>query len=323
MDTLAPHRSRTEPEASEAKQERKHHTRRLRATSFRNKAQPEEYHRHRRHAKDVVQSAIDTRPPISFDALLRRDKRSPSPSKRHASQEQRQADTHPPPQQRIAKPVTAQDVDKARKENENREAELRKNLKDVEDVAMSSTRELDDTYYSILEKASILRSTVQGLQRLAEESQKTHKTFEEDTKKLEKETQDNLNGFHNFGQQEQTIDELVKRLQDSRTKTDHLNERLESARNRVEAFEQRETEKESNRRKRWHFIWGSLAVVVLLVISILVAKNRRAVGHQLNDVGNRLAKVGDAVEDVVSPLHSRLRPSPSEDPVLQKLFDEL
>lgn len=219
--------------------------------------------------------------------------------------------------------MTAQDVEKARKENERREEELRQSLKNVEDVAMSSTRELDDTYYSILEKASILRSTVQSLQQLAEESRRMHLTFDQDTQQLEKETNDNLASFNNFEQQEETINELVQRLQASRGKTEGLNERLESARHRVEAFEQRENEKEANRRKRWHFIWGSLALVVLLVIPILVARNRRAVGHQLNDVGHRLAKMGDIVEEVAEPVKRKLRPSPSEDPYLQRLFDEL
>lgn len=323
MDTLIPQRSGTDPAATEAKSERKHHTRRLRATSFRNKAQHDEnHHRHRRHAKDVVQSAVETRPPITFDSLLRRDRRSPSPAKRQASNEQQQPNM-PAQEQVVAEPVTARDVEKARKENKEREEELRRSLKNVEDVAMSSTRELDETYYSILEKASMLRSTVQSLQQLAEESKKMQSTFEEDTQKLEKETNDNLASFNNFEQQEQTINKLVSRLQDSRTKTDHLNERLESARHRVEAFEQRENEKEANRRMRWHFIWGTLAVIVVLVASILVARNRRAVGLQMNDVGQRLAKMGDAVEEVASPLKSKLSPSPSEDPYLHKLFDEL
>lgn len=325
MDALAPQRSRTDPSATEAKTERTHKPRRLRATSFRNKAQHDEqqqHHRHRRHAKDVVQSAIDTRPPISFDTLLRRDRRSPSPKKRHASGDQQQPSPQQP-EQPTAKPVTAQDVEKARKENELREEELRQSLKNVEDVAMSSTRQLDDTYYSILEKASLLRSTVQSLQQLAEESRQAHSTFEEETQKLEKETKENLEGFNGFEQQEKTINELVERLKTSRSKTDGLNERLEAARHRVEAFEQRENEKEVSRRKRWRFIWGTLAVVVVLVVSILIARNRRAVGVQLTDVGNRLASLGDAVEEAASPLQSKLRPSPSEDPFLRELFDEL
>lgn len=328
MDALVPQRSRTDPAAAESKTDRKHQPRRLRATSFRNKGQhDEQHHRHRRHARDVVQSAIETRPPISFDTLLRRDRRSPSPSKRQGSNEQQQQQQQQTAVQAqeaaFEKSVTAQDVENARKENERRETELRQSLKNVEDVAMSSTRELDDTYYAILEKASILRSTVQSLQHLAEETRRMHTTFDEDTQKLEKETKENLDGFHDFEQQEKTINELVKRLQSSRGRADGLNGRLESARHRVEAFEQRENEQEANRRKRWHFIWGSLAVVMMLAVSILIARNRRAVGLQLNDVGNRLAKMGDAVEEVASPLQSKLRPSPSEDPYLHKLFDEL
>ena len=81
---------------------------------------------------------------------------------------------------------------------------------------MSSTRQLDDTYYAILEKASILRSTVASLQQIADESRKMHSNFQEDTSKLEQDTKQNLESFGNFEQQEKTINDLVNKLQASR-----------------------------------------------------------------------------------------------------------
>ena len=53
------------------------------------------------------------------------------------------------------------------------------------------------------------------------------------------------------------------------------------------------------------------------------SQDRRAVGQQLDTVGEKLVRLGDIAEDIVSPLNARLRPSPSEDPYLRRLFDEL
>ena len=47
-------------------------------------------------------------------------------------------------------------------------------------------------------------------------------------------------------------------------------------------------------------------------------------GKQLDSVGEQLVKLGDIADDVVvAPLSAILRPSPSEDPYLRRLFDEL
>ena len=328
MEEIAPSRSRTDPAAPEA--HRIERPRRLRATSFRPKGQHNtsnhhhHHHSHRQAAKETVQSAIELRPPINFDHLLRRDKKSPDSSRRGSGTPQRQQQLDGSASVRTApKVVKAEDVAKAKKQNAKREEELRESLKNVEEVGMSSTRQLDDTYYAILEKSSMLRSTVASLQQLADESRRMHKAFQEDTANLEKDTNQNLESFGNFDNQERTINDLVKKLQDSRGRTNTLNDRLESARLRVEAYEERESVKNKRRRYRFHVFWASLVGLILLVIAVLLARNRRAVGHQLSTVGEHLVKLGDVADDIVAPISSRLRPAPSEDPYLSKLFDEL
>ena len=200
---LSPSRSRTDPLAPQKQQHEKSHLhKRLHSNSLRHRAfNSSKEHSHRESAKEIVQSAIDLKPPISFDSLLRRDKKSPDSSRRGShlqhqqqqQQQQRQEDisqTSAEEARRAAqRKVRPEDVAKARKENARREEHLRESLNNVEEVAMSSTRQLDDTYYSILEKASILRSTVASLQQLAEESKRMHSMFMEDTTKLEQETQ--------------------------------------------------------------------------------------------------------------------------------------
>ena len=334
MAEIAPTRSRTDPPAPEQQQrsERPLIPRRLHASSLRSKGQhgsgnmQHHHHRHSRSAKETVQSAIDLRPPITFEHLLRRDKKSPDSSRRGSSipQQQQVDGAGSVPQADVPKKLARpEDVTKLKKENEKREEQLRASLKSVEEMSMSSTRQLDDTYYAILEKASILRSTVASLRQLADESRRMHASFEEDTSKLDRDTQRNLSSYGNFQQQEKTINELVTKLSDSKGRTNKLNDRLESARLRVEAFEKREDAKLAKRRVRWNIMWGTLVAVVVLVIAILLARNRRRVGRQLDTVGEHLVKLGDIAEDVMLPIHSKLRPSPSEDPYLRKLFDGL
>lgn len=329
---VAPARSRTDPPTQRPEREKSHLHRRLHANTITGKGSHSSSHRHRDKAKDTVSSAIDLRPPISFDSFLRRDKKSPDSSRRGSAgqQQQRELNEWRAKQQAQAekearRSVRPEHVEKAKALNARREEELRQSLKEVEEVGMSSTRQLDDTYYAVLEKASILRSTVASLQQLAEEAKRMHTHFQEDAETLERETRENIEGFGNFDEQEKTINELVGKLKGSKSDTDKLNERLEAARNRIEAYEKRENAKRSKRRKQWNATWGTLVGVLVLLVAVLLLKHHRHVAYQLDGVGTRLAQAGDVVESAASHLPAKLRPtpSPSEDPYLRKLFDEL
>ncbi|KAK5742527.1 hypothetical protein LTR17_003330 [Elasticomyces elasticus] len=320
LANVAPTRSRTDPPALARSSEHSHHLhKRLHSNTITGRVS---HHRHRS-AKDTVSSAIDLKPPISFDHLLRRDRKSPESSRRGSQQReeecrlQQQVQLQAEREARLR--VKPEDVEKAKAQNAKREEELRRSLKQVEELGMSSTRQLDDTYYAILEKASILRSTVASLQQLAEESKKMRGQFDEGTKKLEEDTTKTLAGFKNFDEQERTIEELVEKLKTSKSDTTKLNERLEFARKRVEAFEKREREKRSKRRKQWHATWGTLVSVIVLIVAILVFKHRRRIAEDFHLTG----ELAEGVAAVELPTAWQAKPSPSEDPYLQKLFDEL
>lgn len=273
---------------------------------------------------------MELKPPISFEHLLRREKKSPNSSRRGSdSQAQREnADSTQQQQQQremeedARRRVKIEDVEKARKDNERREEELRLSLQRVEELGMSSTRQLDDTYYTILEKASILRSMVVALQHLAEESRRMHSHFDEDTSALQRETERTIAGFGQLQEQEKNINELISKLQNSKTETQKLNERLESARNRIEVYERREHAQQSKRRKQWHATWGTLVGLVVLIVVAIVLKNHRGVARKLGTVGKTLVGLGNVAEEHISLVMPPV-PSPSEDPYLQKLFDEL
>ncbi|CAK1355745.1 unnamed protein product [Cercospora beticola] len=311
-DLMSPTRSRTDPP-----DERTHLHRRLHSSSLRNRAfTGGEKHGYRHAAKETVQSAMDLKPPISFDSLLRRDKKG-AESGRHggskhshqhrASQQQRDVDEWTRQQAQLAKKreVRPEDIEKAKKENEKREKVLRDDLALVEDVAMSSTRQLDDTYYAILEKASLLRSTVSSLQQLAEESQSMHAKFKQESAQLEQNTKTTFDSFAEFEPQEKTINGLVDQLQESKQRTDRLNDRLEAARHRMEAYEAREKQNRRTSRQRWSAVWIVLAGLIVLLIALLLARNR-----------------GTPSSNPISAV-VKLKPKLERDPILDKIFEDL
>ncbi|KAK0255687.1 hypothetical protein LTS09_009357 [Friedmanniomyces endolithicus] len=285
------------------------------------------HHRHRSRAKETVQSAIDLVPPISFEHLLRRDKKTPdssqggsaTPQQRDEAERRAQQQAQVEAERAARRRVTPQHVAKAKADNAKREEELRRSLKQVEELGMSSTRQLDDTHYAILEKAAILRSTVASLQQLAEESKRMRAQFEGDATKVEEDTAGTLAGLKNFDEQERTINELVEKLQKSKRDTAELNARLESARERVAAFERRQKEKWSKRRKQWQASWGALVGVLVLVIAVLVFKHRRRLVLEFDLTGG----LAEGVAAIRSLPVLQAKASPSQDPYLHRLFDIL
>ncbi|KAK4545612.1 hypothetical protein LTR36_002564 [Oleoguttula mirabilis] len=331
LANIAPPRSRTDPPTQRPDREKSHLHRRLHANTITGKGSHTSSHRHRDKARDTVQSAIDFKPPISFDSLLRRDKKSPESSRRGSGSQQQQRDVNEwraqqqaQAEQEARRRVRPEDVAQAKAENAAREEELRQSLKDVEEVGMSSTRQLDDTYYAILEKASILRSTVASLQQLAEASRRMQKQFQGDAQTLEQETRRNIEGFGDFEEQERAIDQLVAKLKGSKSETERLNERLEAARYSVEAYEARDMAKRAKRRKQWKATWGTVVGVLVLLVALLLLKHRRHVAYRLEGVGTTLlAEAAGELAEIPAAMLRRPAPSPSEDPYLRKLFDEL
>jgi len=292
-------------------------------------------------AKDTVQSAIDIKPPATFDYILRRgdrgdkdkdkDKRSPDSSRRGSLRANQQGQGHHGQEWDFAQQqaeaerrrIQPEDVRRLRGENERKERELQVALKRVEALGMASTRQLDDTYYSILEKAESMRNTLAEMQRLADESGAARERFQAEAAELRDSAGRTMDGFGEFRAAEESVDGYVNRLAEAKTKTDGLNERLEGARKRVEAYEKRYRDSQAKRRKQWNITWGVVLAGVVLVLALLIAKNHRYVGYQFNGFGKAAVVVGDVVDEIARPVTQKVMPSPSEDPVLRDMFEEV
>jgi DNA repair exonuclease SbcCD ATPase subunit len=126
-----------------------------------------------------------------------------------------------------------------------RNRELRASLQTLSEYSLTSTRRTDDTYYSILEKLAVLRSTIGELQELSSFTRELHEDFQNDADELEEEVNGQLDAFHNFEPQEQQVAVLEERVNAGREKARGLNRRLDDARKRVEVRERVEKEWEA------------------------------------------------------------------------------
>jgi len=230
-------------------------------------------HRHsssRRHAaKEAMQSAIQIQPPTSFGDLLRqaRGSRETSPShSRRQSVAPKQVDgsangkeetttgiTIPPP-----RPLRPADVELEAKRVQAREQyvlrrprcallnvthrDLRIALQSLSEQSLQTSRRLDDTYYTILEKASVLRQTIGTLQELSSLTRELHENFESDTTELIDDVEGQVEAFDGFKTQQEQVSVLEDRIKVGREKADALTARLAQAQERVDAKAKSEAE---------------------------------------------------------------------------------
>lgn len=118
--------------------------------------------------------------------------------------------------------------------------ELRESLQALSDQSMKTTRQLDDVYYSILEKLSALQSTIFNLQELSSMTKNLHTEFQSETGTFEADMREQIEAFGGFENSKQRIGGFETRVKTSKAKADELSARLESARARVLALEAEE-----------------------------------------------------------------------------------
>lgn len=137
---------------------------------------------------------------------------------------------------------------------------------DLGDLSSETTRLLDDTYSSVLEKMGTLRSTIQGLKELALQSRETSESFGREAAEIKDEVDKQIHGFNNFQEHEERIRVLRTRVDVSRDKISSLGRRVDVVRDMVEGWERADKEWQERTRRRLMVIWG----ITSAVISILV-----------------------------------------------------
>jgi hypothetical protein len=237
-------------------------------------------------------------------------------------------------------------------------SDLKSALKSLSDQSLKTSRRLDDTYYSILEKVSVLRQTIGSLQELSGLTKELRENFESDTKELVEDVQGQYDGFDNFENQEHQIVVLEDRIQTSKKKADSLTDRLSKAKERVDARAQAELEwAAKNSRKsiligvyymyadmllgRTRIFWSILGSIVALIFAAVLFHHLRPVyvTHDTQptlDFASRAAIMDAPIPNIAKEAiigytpKSEVKPVPrntagavDDDARLQDLFKEL
>ncbi|KAF1944062.1 hypothetical protein EJ02DRAFT_442808 [Clathrospora elynae] len=245
-------------------------------------------HDHDRHsssrrqaAKEAVQLAIQIQPPTSFGDLLRQARgsrdTSPSHSRRESiapgqvdgngnGKEEGAASFIIPPRRRLR----PEDVELEGKRVATRERDLRTALQSLSDQSLKTSRRLDDTYYSILEKVSGLRQTIGTIQELSSLTRELHDNFESDTTELIEDVSGQVDAFDGFKTQQEHVTGLEERIKAGKEKADTLTARLAQAKERVDARAKSEALWQAKNTQRMRIFWGTLGSIVAVIVAVIL-----------------------------------------------------
>lgn len=136
-------------------------------------------------------------------------------------------------------------------------------------LSNTTTRRLDNTYYSVLEKLSILQSTVTSLKELAGLTRVLNEEFKQASEEVVTEVETSLNGFEGFEAQQRRIEGLAARVKNGREKIKTLGDRVELVKERVDGWERSEGEWQERTRKRLKLLWIIVAGCGVVIFGLL------------------------------------------------------
>ncbi|KAK2020202.1 hypothetical protein LZ32DRAFT_547168, partial [Colletotrichum eremochloae] len=160
---------------------------------------------------------------------------------------------------------------------------LKNSLVELSGFSTATTRRLDETYYSVLEKKSMLQGTIAAIQELAAASRQLTGEFEEQAEEMARDVAAQLDQFGQFGEQETRIGSLQSRIETGRARIQGLSGRVDAVRRRIEGWENADREWQEKTRKRLRTMWIVMSVVFAVLIMLFVG------AHYLGGAG---AEVG-------------------------------
>ncbi|OTA82811.1 hypothetical protein M434DRAFT_84437 [Hypoxylon sp. CO27-5] len=222
----------------------------------------------------------------------------------------------------------------------SRIAGLRKSLMELSAASTTTTRRLDETYYAVLEKLSMLQNTVVALKELADMSQELNENFKAESKALVSELEQQADSFGQFDDQQKRIEELQGRIHAGRGKVEALSQRVDIVRERIEDWERADMEWQERTRRRLKIIWIITSVVIFSLILLFVGSqytpssedtSTSATTTSSNEygkpdisemTGNQSQTVAVMVNEVRRAVSTRRGGQPAQDDVI-RAFDEL
>jgi len=182
-------------------------------------------------------------------------------------------------------------------------------LLDLGEFSTEASRRLDETYYSVLEKMSVLQTSIIGLKELAQRSRKIPDDFQRDTESLASDIRAQVDSFNRFEQQRTRIDLLQDRIEKGRAKIATLTERVDVVRGRVEGWERADKDWQERTRKRLKVVWTIMSVIFFAMLLLFVSA-QYADPEELAEAGFNVPNIPEvnltaAVEKVIGLLPSK------------------
>ena len=146
--------------------------------------------------------------------------------------------------------------------------ELRNELMKLNTLSNNTTRRLDNTYYSVLEKLSVLQQTITSLKELASMTKELNTEFQHESEDVVTEIENSLEGFQGFEEQQKRIEGLAERVKVGREKIKMLGDRVEVVKERVDGWETADREGQVRTKKRLRIMWGLVGFVGVIVLGV-------------------------------------------------------
>ncbi|KAL2070929.1 hypothetical protein VTL71DRAFT_13955 [Oculimacula yallundae] len=153
-----------------------------------------------------------------------------------------------------------------------RATELRNALNTLNTHSNITTRRLDTTYYSVLEKLSTLQSTITSLKELAHLTRGLTESFSSEAQEVVDEVTGQVDTFGGFKEQEGRIGELMDRVKKGRERIQRAGERVERVKSRVEGWEVAEGEWQDRTRRRLRVLWVGFSFVLAVVVVVMAVQ---------------------------------------------------
>ncbi|KXH41534.1 hypothetical protein CSIM01_13246 [Colletotrichum simmondsii] len=214
----------------------------------------------------------------------------------------------------------------------NRVAGLKNSLVELSGFSTATTRRLDETYYSVLEKKSMLQNTISAIRELTEASRQMTGELVSEADEMARDVAGQLDTFGQFGEQESRIKTLQGRIESGRTRIEGLSGRVDLVRRRIEGWERADREWQEKTRKRLRAVWIVTSVVFAVLILLFVgaqylggpADLEGAAGRALKGLEKGANRSVEGAEGApkLSPLWEDRRGREEEEDRL-RVFDEL
>ncbi|TVY40764.1 hypothetical protein LSUB1_G002043 [Lachnellula subtilissima] len=184
-----------------------------------------------------------------------------------------------------------------------RATELRNALMSLNTLSNNTTRRLDNTYYSVLEKLSVLQNTIISLKELAGMTKALNSEFKTESEEIVSDIRGQIDAFEGFESQESKIAGLQARIVQGREKITVLGGRVDVVRERVEGWERAEFAWQEKTRKRLRGLWIVMSVVAVLVLALVVLRHTPArtqgpgviQGVNMTGLEKKVAEIGGGV----------------------------